>query len=125
MHLQHNWRKSSDLYRFENLLSIYYLCLISHISKLYTIYALYVILEHILGPRATDEMCNLYLMYYSKLDDGGFELCDIEENRNVTKMLSLILNEDIPEDTDRDQFIDDSLSFRSRPNKFVRPDLLM
>ena len=64
-------------------------------------------------------------MYYSRLDDGGFELCDIEENQNVTKMLPTVLNKDIPDDTNRDQLMEDSISFKTRPSKFIRPDQLM
>ena len=70
-------------------------------------------------------MCNLYLMYYSKADDGGFELCDIEENRNITKLLKSMLNENFSEDSDRDQTIVNSRFVDTNQNKFIRPDRLM
>ena len=44
---------------------------------------------NVLGPHANDEMCNLYFMYYTKIDDGGFKVCELEESGNVTKTLNL------------------------------------
>ena len=34
-------------------------------------------------------MCNLYFMYYTKIDDGGFKVCGLEESGNITKTLNL------------------------------------
>ena len=70
-------------------------------------------------------MCNLYLMYYSKVDDGGFKLCDHQENRNITKMLSSNSTESLPDDSNRDQSIEHfTFSVEKRKN-IIRPDRLM
>ena len=64
-------------------------------------------------------------MYYSKMDDGGFEMCDSQENRNITKMLSSSLTEGFPDDSNRDQSIDNANSSIGKRKNIIRPDRLM
>ena len=64
-------------------------------------------------------------MYYSKVDDGGFELCDHQENRNITKILSPNLTEILPDDSNRDQSIENSNFHVEKGKNIIRPDRLM
>ena len=50
-----------------------------------------------LGATANDEMCNLYLMYYSAVNDGGFETCEDEEYRDLSKKLPFDSDKLFPE----------------------------
>ena len=70
-------------------------------------------------------MCNLYLMYYSKVDDGGFELCDHQENRNITKILSSNSAGVLPDDSNRDQSLENFYFSVEKRKTIIRPDRLM
>ena len=70
-------------------------------------------------------MCNLYLMYYSKVDDGGFEMCDVEENQSITQMVSPDLNEALPDDTNRDQLIKASDFAKKTWKDLIKHDWVM
>ena len=64
-------------------------------------------------------------MYYSKVDDGGFEVCDHQENRNITKMLSSNLTKILPDDSNRDQSIENYYFSVEKRKNIIRPDRLM
>ena len=40
-------------------------------------------------------------MYYSMVDDGGFQFCDAEENKNVTESVSFMESRVLPDSNDR------------------------
>ena len=41
-------------------------------------------------------------MYYSVMDDGGYQVCDIEENTNVTDAVLLASNYSLPDNSNRE-----------------------
>ena len=43
----------------------------------------------------------MYFMYYSMVDDGGFQFCDVEENKNVIEPVSSMSSSVFPESNDR------------------------
>ena len=64
-------------------------------------------------------------MYYSTVDDGGFETCMFEENKSITMQLPSDSDKLFPENSNQRRFIA-SDDYRHRNHQqIVRPEQLM
>ena len=50
-------------------------------------------------------MCNLYFMYYSKVDDGGFEACADIEDKEIPNNLPFDSDKLLPGDSNKNLFL--------------------
>ena len=60
-------------------------------------------------------MCNLYLMYYSSTDDGGFNSCGKQENNEIIKKLPFDSDKLLP-DVKNDVLGVDTRAYHRREN---------
>ena len=58
-----------------------------------------------IGASTSDEMCNLYFMYYSKVDDGGFEACADIEDKDIPHNLPFDSDKLLPGDSNKNLFL--------------------
>ena len=77
------------------------------------------------GTDSKSEMCNLYFMYHSMVDDGGFQFCDVEENRNVIKTVSTVSRNVSPESNNRQELLEPVVLPTSSNDNGLQPYLLM
>ena len=78
------------------------------------------------GATANDEMCNLYLMYYSSVEEDGHDVCGTEERKDITDQLPLDSDKLLPERNER--FLGSYSSGhgkRERNMKAVRSDQIL
>lgn len=63
-------------------------------------------------------MCNLYLMYYSSIDDGGFNSCGEKQNNEIIKKLPFDSDKLLPDMTNNVNDVD-SRAYRRRRNRNI------
>ena len=74
-----------------------------------------------LGATANDEMCNLYLMYYSTIEEDINNVCAREERKDITNQLPFDSDKLLPEK--RKRF--NALDRKGRNMKAVRNNQLL
>ena len=77
------------------------------------------------GTNSKSEMCNLYFMYHSIVDDGGFQFCDVEENKDVKRSLSSVSSNVSPESNNRDELLEPMVLPKSSHDHGLQPYQLM
>ena len=64
-------------------------------------------------------------MYYSMVDDGGFQFCDVEENRNVIKYVSTVSRIVSPESNNGEELLEPMVLPTTSHDHGLQPYLLM
>ena len=77
---------------------------------------------NLIGATSKDEMCNLYLMFYSQIEDDGGNVCSREERSDITNKLPLDSDKLLPDKKKRFLGLNIRKDASDKRMNVVRPD---